>query len=182
MRRSSPTSPSALPASSSAPRGRPRLRPADQRRQRDRRGLRRAGARPPPLLAEGTIARRRAGRRLLVAPALFGAVRPTTRSRRKRSSARCWCDPLRRRGRRDPASPTAPITASSPASGRGRRPPDAARPALQGRPGLRQLLRRRRRHRTALRRRQGKSGHGREKGFEALYEFSTTKTVAISHG
>ncbi len=26
------------------------------------------------------------------------------------------------------------------------------------------------------------SGHGREKGFEALYGFSTLKTVAISHG
>jgi aldehyde dehydrogenase (NAD+) len=49
------------------------------------------------------------------------------------------------------------------------------------RPGLRQQLRRRRRHRAALRRRQG-SGHGREKGFEALYGFSTLKTVAIKHG
>ena len=28
----------------------------------------------------------------------------------------------------------------------------------------------------------GKSGHGREKGFEALYGFSTVKTVAVSHG
>lgn len=28
----------------------------------------------------------------------------------------------------------------------------------------------------------GKSGHGREKGFEALYGFSTLKTVAIAHG
>lgn len=28
----------------------------------------------------------------------------------------------------------------------------------------------------------GKSGHGREKGFEALYGFSTLKTVAVSHG
>ena len=28
----------------------------------------------------------------------------------------------------------------------------------------------------------GKSGHGREKGFEALYGFSTVKTVAIKHG
>lgn len=27
-----------------------------------------------------------------------------------------------------------------------------------------------------------KSGHGREKGFEALYEFSTTKTVVFRHG
>ena len=27
-----------------------------------------------------------------------------------------------------------------------------------------------------------KSGHGREKGFEALYEFSTTKTITINHG
>ena len=26
------------------------------------------------------------------------------------------------------------------------------------------------------------SGHGREKGFEALYGFSITKTVAIHHG
>jgi len=26
------------------------------------------------------------------------------------------------------------------------------------------------------------SGHGREKGFEALYGFSVTKTVAIQHG
>ena len=26
------------------------------------------------------------------------------------------------------------------------------------------------------------SGHGREKGFEALYGFSTLKTVAIQHG
>jgi aldehyde dehydrogenase (NAD+) len=26
------------------------------------------------------------------------------------------------------------------------------------------------------------SGHGREKGFEALYGFSTLKTVAIHHG
>jgi aldehyde dehydrogenase (NAD+) len=26
------------------------------------------------------------------------------------------------------------------------------------------------------------SGHGREKGFEALYGFSTVKTVAIQHG
>ncbi len=28
----------------------------------------------------------------------------------------------------------------------------------------------------------GKSGHGREKGFEALYGFSTLKTVAVKHG
>ena len=28
----------------------------------------------------------------------------------------------------------------------------------------------------------GKSGHGREKGFEALYGFSTLKTVAAFHG
>ena len=28
----------------------------------------------------------------------------------------------------------------------------------------------------------GKSGHGREKGFEALYGFSTLKTVAAWHG
>ena len=28
----------------------------------------------------------------------------------------------------------------------------------------------------------GKSGHGREKGFEALYGFSTLKTVAAHHG
>jgi aldehyde dehydrogenase (NAD+) len=28
----------------------------------------------------------------------------------------------------------------------------------------------------------GKSGHGREKGFEALYGFSVLKTVAASHG
>jgi len=28
----------------------------------------------------------------------------------------------------------------------------------------------------------GKSGHGREKGFEALYGFSALKTVAVSHG
>jgi aldehyde dehydrogenase (NAD+) len=28
----------------------------------------------------------------------------------------------------------------------------------------------------------GKSGHGREKGFEALYGFSTLKTVALRHG
>ena len=27
-----------------------------------------------------------------------------------------------------------------------------------------------------------KSGHGREKGFEALYEFSATKTIVINHG
>ena len=27
-----------------------------------------------------------------------------------------------------------------------------------------------------------RSGHGREKGFEALYGFSTLKTVAILHG
>jgi acyl-CoA reductase-like NAD-dependent aldehyde dehydrogenase len=28
----------------------------------------------------------------------------------------------------------------------------------------------------------GASGHGREKGFEALYGFTTLKTVAIRHG
>ena len=28
----------------------------------------------------------------------------------------------------------------------------------------------------------GKSGHGREKGFEALYGFSSLKTVAAYHG
>ena len=28
----------------------------------------------------------------------------------------------------------------------------------------------------------GKSGHGREKGFEALYGFTRTKTIAIHHG
>ncbi|MBN8532625.1 MAG: aldehyde dehydrogenase family protein [Rhizobiales bacterium] len=27
-----------------------------------------------------------------------------------------------------------------------------------------------------------KSGHGREKGFEALYEFTTTKTIVLNHG
>ena len=27
-----------------------------------------------------------------------------------------------------------------------------------------------------------KSGHGREKGFEALYEFSASKTIVVSHG
>lgn len=28
----------------------------------------------------------------------------------------------------------------------------------------------------------GASGHGREKGFEALYGFTTLKTIAIRHG
>jgi len=28
----------------------------------------------------------------------------------------------------------------------------------------------------------GRSGHGREKGFEALYGFSVAKTIAIHHG
>lgn len=28
----------------------------------------------------------------------------------------------------------------------------------------------------------GLSGHGREKGFEALYGFTTVKTIAIRHG
>jgi aldehyde dehydrogenase (NAD+) len=28
----------------------------------------------------------------------------------------------------------------------------------------------------------GASGHGREKGFEALYGFTTLKTIAIKHG
>ena len=28
----------------------------------------------------------------------------------------------------------------------------------------------------------GRSGHGREKGFEALYAFTTLKTVAAHHG
>ncbi|MDV6321582.1 aldehyde dehydrogenase family protein [Chromohalobacter sp. HP20-39] len=28
----------------------------------------------------------------------------------------------------------------------------------------------------------GQSGHGREKGFEALYGFTTLKTIAIRHG
>ena len=28
----------------------------------------------------------------------------------------------------------------------------------------------------------GKSGHGREKGFEALYEFSASKTIVLNHG
>ena len=28
----------------------------------------------------------------------------------------------------------------------------------------------------------GRSGHGREKGLEALYEFTRTKTVVINHG
>ncbi|MGL4240545.1 MAG: aldehyde dehydrogenase family protein, partial [Beijerinckiaceae bacterium] len=27
-----------------------------------------------------------------------------------------------------------------------------------------------------------KSGHGREKGFEALYEFSASKTIVVNHG
>jgi aldehyde dehydrogenase (NAD+) len=27
-----------------------------------------------------------------------------------------------------------------------------------------------------------KSGHGREKGFEGLYEFSATKTIVMNHG
>ena len=27
-----------------------------------------------------------------------------------------------------------------------------------------------------------RSGHGREKGFEALYGFATTKTISIYHG
>ncbi len=64
-----------------------------------------------------------------------------------------------------------------------RRQPCAAHGAqAQVRAGVRQQLRRRRRHRAALRRRQGQSGHGREKGFEALYGFSTLKTVAIHHG
>jgi aldehyde dehydrogenase (NAD+) len=27
-----------------------------------------------------------------------------------------------------------------------------------------------------------KSGHGREKGFEALYEFTATKTIVLTHG
>ena len=35
----------------------------------------------------------------------------------------------------------------------------------------------------ALRRSQrGKSGHGREKGFAALREFGTTKTIVVKHG
>ena len=28
----------------------------------------------------------------------------------------------------------------------------------------------------------GKSGHGREKGFEALYDMSATKTIVFNHG
>jgi aldehyde dehydrogenase (NAD+) len=28
----------------------------------------------------------------------------------------------------------------------------------------------------------GKSGHGREKGFAALYEFSQIKTIVLNHG
>jgi aldehyde dehydrogenase (NAD+) len=28
----------------------------------------------------------------------------------------------------------------------------------------------------------GKSGHGREKGFSALHDMSTTKTVVMNHG
>ena len=28
----------------------------------------------------------------------------------------------------------------------------------------------------------GRSGHGREKGFEGLVEFTTTKTLVIAHG
>jgi len=28
----------------------------------------------------------------------------------------------------------------------------------------------------------GKSGHGREKGFQALHDFSTTKTIVLNHG
>ena len=27
-----------------------------------------------------------------------------------------------------------------------------------------------------------RSGHGREKGFEALYEFCASKTIVINHG
>ncbi|MEZ5772894.1 MAG: aldehyde dehydrogenase family protein [Defluviimonas denitrificans] len=47
--------------------------------------------------------------------------------------------------------------------------------------GLPEQLRRGRRGRASLGG-TGKSGHGREKGFEALYGFTTLKTVAAWHG
>jgi aldehyde dehydrogenase (NAD+) len=50
------------------------------------------------------------------------------------------------------------------------------------RPGLHQQLRRRRRRGTALRRREVTRATGARKGFEALYGFTTLKTVAIRHG
>jgi aldehyde dehydrogenase (NAD+) len=78
-------------------------------------------------------------------------------------------------------SPTARPTAWSPASGRATARASCASRAGARRPGVHQQLRRRRRRGAAVRRREA-SGHGREKGFEALYGFTTLKTVAIRHG
>ncbi len=54
------------------------------------------------------------------------------------------------------------------------------RPQGEGGAGLCERLWRRRRHRVPFGGMK-KSGHGREKGFEALYEFSTLKTLIIKH-
>ena len=99
---------------------------ADQ--QRAGRGLHRARAQDSgmPMLAAGPDRRgRAAGRLLRGADAVrAGAARPCAGARRGvRPGARR--DPLRRRGRRDRRSPTAPTTASSPASGPEWRAPDA---------------------------------------------------------
>ena len=91
--------------------------------------------------------------------------------------------PVRRRGRGRRHRQRHRLTASSPASG----PAMAAarcgsRKRAAAGPGVPQQLRCGRRRRAALRRRTGQSGHGREKGMEALYGFTVLKTVAAWHG
>jgi aldehyde dehydrogenase (NAD+) len=55
------------------------------------------------------------------------------------------------------------------------------RAANESRPGFCQRLRRSRRRDRAAIGGMKKSGHGREKGFEALYEFSILRTTTVKH-
>ena len=174
------------PAQGRPARPRPRLRPGDHRQaEAAGRGLPRA-QRPtttsPPSPPAPSIRVRRTGRLLRAADALHaraggqsagpgGGVRPGAGG-----------DPLRRRGATPCASPTAPTTAWSPASGRrtGRARcawPRACAPARCSSTATAPAA-----ASSCPSAASSRSGHGREKGLEALREFTVAKTVVFNHG
>ena len=164
------------------------LRAADQRRRRSARVegflARARGGRHP---GAGARARRRRTRR------------PAATTSRRRCSATCRAthrlaceevfgpvlggDAVRRRGRRDRARQRHATTGSSPASG----PRDGGR---QLRVARARCAAARCSSTTTARAAasscrsaaSSSSGHGREKGFEALYGFSALKTIVLNHG
>ena len=137
--------------------------------------------RASPRSREGSCRARCPGRRLLRPPAFFAPVpHESALSQEEVFGPVLVATPFDGRGGGDRASPTARPTASSPACGRrdAMRATRVARSHAR-RPGLRQLLRRRRRHRIAVRRLRPLGPRPR-KGLRGPLEFTTTRTLVFA--